>query len=162
MMKGGETTMVKKLAILAAALALATPAFAHWWGSDDVTVENKNTKVTNTVTTKADTGDNEVSGMFVRGGKISTGDASAYAQVTNGVNYTQVTGCGCFDDVTVKNKNTKVKNTVTTKADTGDNEVKGFKVGGWYRRGAKIYTGDEVASSVVWNDVNTTLVGDVE
>lgn len=151
----------RKLAVAGAMLAAASPVGAIWWGSDDAYVKNADTYVKNVVETKADTGDNTIHGKYVGGWfampKISTGDADAYAQLSNAVNLTTLAGCGCFDDVTVKNWDTTVKNYVTTKADTGDNSISGYKV-----FGGKIKTGNAVAGSLVENVVNMTMIGDSE
>ena len=152
--------MIKRLAAAAGAgalfLSMVSPAFAifPFFGNDELEVYNRDTKVKNEVTTKADTGDNSIHGKMVFGGKISTGDATAVSGVSNFVNYTQVEGCGCFDDVTVKNKHTRVYNDVYTKADTGDNSIHGMMV-----FGGRIRTGDAGAMSTVFNDVNTTILG---
>lgn len=136
-------------------LSAATPAFAFWWNSDDVTVGNR-AYVRNTVITKADSGDNSIHGKYVWGGKILTGDASAGADVFNQVNTVDL-GCGCLDgDLTVWNK-AYVKNFVYTKADSGDNEIHGKVVAG-----GRIWTGDAAAGAIVTNIVNTTVSGDGE
>ena len=149
--------MVKKLiAAGAGALMLAsTPAFAwHWWGgSDDLTVSN-HAWVKNTVITTADTGDNSIHGKYVFGGDIDTGDALAGADVLNQVNYTEVAGCDCFDDVTIRNR-AGVRNFVYTSADTGDNSIHGKLV-----FGGDIDTGDALAGAFVTNVVNTNIVGE--
>lgn len=152
--------MMKRLAVLGASsavfLLLAAPAGATWfgWGNDEVTVRNS-AYVKNSVTTRADTGDNSVHGKYVWGGAILTGTAFAGSSVANDVNYTGI-GCGCADDVTVTNRAT-VRNYVTTKADTGDNSVGGYKV-----FGGDIWTGSADAEAMVSNFVNTTLVGGTE
>ena len=132
-------------------LTMAGAALALSW-SDDVETSNF-AVVKNVVITKADTGDNEIHGKVVGGGRITTGAATAVADVYNQVNTTEV-GCGCLDgDVETHNFGV-VKNFVVTKADTGDNEISGK-----YVFGGKIRTGDAGAMSLVTNVVNTTVVG---
>ena len=133
--------MLKKLIGVAAGaglvLTMAGSAFAFGWIFPSNDVESGNFAVVkNFVVTKADTGDNEIGGMVVGGGSITTGAATAVGSVLNQVNTTQV-GCDCLDgDVTTHNFGT-VKNFVITKADTGDNEIGGkFVFGGAIRTGA--------------------------
>jgi len=164
-LKGGEKHMIKKLAIAASAGALflstASPAFGFFpfFSNDELVIRNTNTTVTNLVTTKADTGDNSIHGKMVFGGSIKTGDAWAESGVQNSVNFTSVEGCGCFDDVTIRNRDTSVLNDVYTRADSGDNSIHGMIVGGFHSSGARIRTGDAGASALVMSDVNTTIVG---
>ena len=63
--------------------------FHHFFGSD--TRVRNYARVTNDVDVDADSGDNEVHGMFVHGGSIRTGSALAGGLVTNLVN-TTITG----------------------------------------------------------------------
>lgn len=152
---------IKRLIAAGSAAALmlsatAVPAFAsHWqWNNDDDVNITNWASVKNYVTTKADTGDNSISGKYVFGGAIDTGKAVAGTEVLNVVNDTTL-DCGCLDgDLTIKNS-AVVKNYVYTKADTGDNSISGKVVGG-----GDIDTGDATAGSLVQNIVNTTLVGD--
>jgi len=58
------------------------------------------------------------------------------------------------DDVDIDN-HAYVRNTVITKADTGDNSI-----GGKLVFGGDINTGDAEALGIVTNAVNTTVVGD--
>lgn len=85
---------MKKTASLVVALVLvfgmAVPTLAFWRSSDDTSVRNY-ARVKNDVEVKADSGDNEIHGKVVRGGKIDTGDSYADALVSNTVN-TTVTG----------------------------------------------------------------------
>lgn len=173
--------MVKKIMATGAAAAIflsaAVPAFAMGWmpfamPQDEMNVTNKFTKVVQDVYVKADTGDNFVAGskempkptfnMFGGGwnmwgkkgteAEIKTGDAYV-SGVTVGanVNSTSVDACGCFDDVTVYNKFTKLYQDVTVKALTGDNKV---------LRDGEIRTGDAgVMDVLVSAFVNTTSVG---
>jgi len=153
--------MVKKLVALTGAgamlLATAGPALAyrhyhHWWSrSDDVSISNY-ASVYNTVYTQADTGDNRIGGRCVLGGEIETGTATAKSDVLNQVNSNEVS-CGCDGDVGVRNS-ARVRNTVTTRADTGDNSVGGRMV-----FGGAIGTGNAGATSIVTSVVNTNLVG---
>ena len=157
--------MMKKIAALAGAgallLSLAGPAFGcsifDGWtncggGSDDVTIHNK-ARVCTSVTTKADSGDNDIHGKYVWGGKIKTGLADATTWVKTQVNYNEVACPGCEGDVDIWNK-AKVKTRVYTKADSGDNDIHGKCVGG-----AKIKTGGATAYSDVMSLVNFNLVG---
>lgn len=144
---------------VAAFLAVAAPAMATWtWPSNDVNVENEHTKVITKVTTKADAGDNSISGKFVWGGKITSGDAVALADVQTMANYTEVNACGsCLKgDVKVENEHTFVLSKVYTKADSGDNSIHGMMVGFH----PEIVAGGALASSVVGSQVNLTMVGD--
>lgn len=152
----------KKLAVGVAFFAAATPALAGWWSNDELYVKNADTYVKNVVDVKADTGDNEIGGKYVggwfgKGPKMVTGDASAYLELSNVVNATSVAGCGCFDDVTVKNWDTTLKNYIDVKADTGDNEMHGYKV-----TAGKIKTGNAAAAAVIANVVNTMSLGDFD
>lgn len=155
--------MMKKLIGIAAGaglvLTMTGAALAH--RSDDLLIKNTDTDVKNYVTTKADSGDNEIHGMIVGGffsaPKIRTGAALASTVLSNEVNTTVAEGCGCFDDVTVKNRDTYVKNMITTKADSGDNEIHGKFVSG-----GKIYTGSATAGLSLSNIVNFTLLGEVD
>lgn len=147
---------MKKFASLVGAgamlLTLAGSAFAYDW-FDGTFVKNY-ARVRNEVTVKADTGDNSVHGFKVFGGEITTGDALAAGGVTNVVNSNSL-DCGCFseDGLFIKNK-AKVSNDLYVKADTGDNEIHGFKV-----FGGSIVTGGALAEGLVTNVVNTTTTG---
>lgn len=164
----------KKLAVGAAGAALflsaAVPAFAHggWWhhhSEDELTIENRNTNVTTTTFTAANTGLNYTGGGFDgggfdgfggggwhhrRAGDIDTGDAVAISDVGVSVNYTEVAGCGCFDDVSVTNGNTNVTTRTVTLANSGLNRT----------GSGDIDTGDAVAMAYVVAAVNTTVVGE--
>jgi hypothetical protein len=89
---------------------------------------------------------------MVWGGEILTGTAIASGSVLNDLNYNEL-GCGCYDDLYIKNK-ASVWNSVTTKANTGGNDLGGMWVGG-----GLIDTGDAGATSAIENIVNTNLVG---
>lgn len=168
--------MVKKLVSVGAAaavfLATAAPAFAFGYGgfnffhrsNDELKVENHDTDVDVDVEVTADSGDNYVSGSKSWGGWWShwfgggsSGELHTGAAVVEEVgvltdtNYTAVEGCGCFDDVTVKNHDTDVDVDVDVKADSGDNTLRG--------RG-ELHTGNAGVGSV-WVDTytNTTMVG---
>jgi len=152
--------MLRKLAALAGAgallLAVAGPALAWGYGgggsSGGLDIKNWASVVTN-VYTKADTGDNTISGFKVSGGKIRTGDAVASSGVYTEANTTLLSGCEDCGSVKINN-GASVQTTVTTKADTGDNTISGFKVSG-----GKIWTGGAEAGSLVNNVVNFTSVG---
>lgn len=144
----------------AALLAVAAPAFADDGGFfSKLIVKNTDTEVTNNVWTKANTGHNSISGDEVFGGTILTGNAMAGSDVSNVVNSTSVKGCGCFDLVVVKNRETDVTNNVHTKANTGYNSIEGGTLGNEDGGGAVIVTGDAGALASVTNVVNTTIVG---
>ncbi len=161
---------MQKLIASSTVLALALTALPVLAGgffpmpSSDVLVVNSNSAVVgNTVTTKADTGDNEITvfgGENETSGDITTDTAVAQSVVGNDINYndTKVSGLcgfGCSGDVKVINKNSAfVKNTVTTKADTGDNEIK--VMFGGSNNGA-ISTGASSAGSSVTNIVNSNI-----
>lgn len=150
---------IKKLAAVAASAALllsaTVPVFAHRRSDDDLVITNRNTRVTNEIEVKANTGGNEVTGGHRHhgGGTIDTGSATiARVDVLSDVNNSTVTGCNCFDDVTITNTRTRVRNDVEVKANSGYNEVRG--------RG-DIDTGSaRVEQVLVTNYVNTTLVGE--
>jgi hypothetical protein len=148
---------MRKLAALAGSAALlfsmAGSAFAFfpYFFQDEATVKNY-ARVSNRVYTKANTGYNELGGKFVWGGEIATGAAGALTGVSNIVNANEL-GCGCYDDLYIKNK-ASVWNSVTTKANTGGNDLGGMWVGG-----GLIDTGDAGATSAIENIVNTNLVG---
>lgn len=169
--------MIKKVASVGAAaavfLATASPAFATynfpWWmmhrSEDTLTVDNRDTDVNVDVDVKADSGDNDVSGgshswggwwmnMFGGGSssELRTGDATVKeVGVMTDTNYTAVEGCGCFDDVTVKNHDTDVDVDVDVTADSGDNTLRGR---GTLRTGAAT-----VGMVGVSTFTNTTMVG---
>ena len=154
------------VASTAAFLGMAVPAMATFFPvfpmpSDDIEVKNIDTTVINKVYTKASSGDNSIGGMFVSGGKITTGMAYADAGVQNVVNFSKVNTCGyCSNgDVEVKNIDTTVVSKVYTRADSGDNSIGGMVVGGFH--GPSITTGASYAYSTVVGEVNTTLIGDV-
>ena len=146
---------MKKFAMLAGSAALlltmVTGVMASRRHGDEVSIRNY-ARVTNDVETKADSGDNEISGRVVRRGRIETGNASATSDVFSDVNTTSL-GCGCADDLTIRN-NARVRNDVDTRADSGDNEIHGHYVGG-----GVIDTGRAHAEGLVTNYVNSTLVG---
>jgi hypothetical protein len=69
-------------------------------------------------------------------------------------------------DISIDNDDTNVGNTVTVKADTGDNEIKGEKQGGFpfgfgfggSSKGGKIITGDAGVQVDTLNDVNSSAI----
>ena len=124
--------------------------FHHFFGSD--TRVRNYARVTNDVDVDADSGDNEIGGKFVFGGRIRTGEATAVGDVFNDVNYTEL-GCGCDGDLSIRNR-ARVRNEVDVDADSGDNEVHGMFV-----HGGSIHTGGAMAGSLVTNLVNTTIMG---
>lgn len=148
-------------AALFASSAMPALAFGGDWGwggrsNDELTLRQKNTAVVvNSVETEANSGDNEIGG-----GKLvfqKTGDAMAAAEVTTmaNSNVAGVAGCGCFDDVTIKQRNSAfVFNKVETEANTGDNEIGGGRF-------VMQKTGDALAASSVATIVNenVALVG---
>ncbi len=150
--------MYKKLAIAGAstALLLATivPAFAD--DGSSVRIRNR-ANVRNLTVTVANTGLNRIgSGDDVEGGRIRTGDATAYGTVRNNVNDTTVDLCGCSDESSVKVKNkARVRNFTVTVANTGLNNI-GARDD---VEGGRIRTGGAYADSLVENVVNTTVVG---
>jgi len=148
--------MMKKALALAGAgamlLAVVGPTFGFWWGGNEVEIDN-HAKVYTKVYTTADSGDNEIGGKMVFGGKIVTGAATAGSEVYNDVN-SSVLGCkDCSGSVEIDN-HARVYTKVYTKADSGDNEIGGKIVGG-----GKIITGAAGAGSLVTNIVNFTMVG---
>jgi uncharacterized protein Veg len=164
---------VMALALMAApALAVQPCQGPHCGGSNngglDISIDNDDTNVGNTVTVKADTGDNEIK---TGKGFIKTGDATVIVSAANLVNYSDVfvkAPCNCLDDlkIDIKNDDTNVGNTVTVKADTGDNEIKGEKQGGFpfgfgfggSSKGGKIITGDAGVQVDTLNDVNSSAI----
>ena len=153
--------MKKVTAIIATVAFLASVNVAnawYWggWNDDDNTVNINTTNsatVSNTVTTKANTGSNTtvggsagntVSGYGNNGGNdatggdadVDTGDATAVSDVLNNVNGTDINvvgpDCGCEGDnevnVNVRNSAT-VTNDVYTKANTGYNTTVGGSAG---------------------------------
>lgn len=150
---------MKRIAALAGAgallLSMAGPAFGgfDWFGSDSSLTVNNHALVINKTETEAETGDNESSG-----GWIMTGNAGATSLVGNQVNYTEVWGCDCYDDVTVNN-GAFVYNDTETEAETGDNDTGGSRRRRHRSSGGAIFTGNAGATSVVENLVNFTLIG---
>lgn len=151
---------MKKVASLvgAGAILLSMTGFVfarggHHHSSDDTTIRNY-ARVTNDVEVEAETGDNEVGGMMVWGGRIRTGFAEAWGTLTNRVNWNNV-DCDCADgDVTVSNR-AMVRNDIEVEAETGDNEIHGMFV-----KGGRIRSGGAYADGLVENVVNTNIVGD--
>lgn len=144
------------LALVAAVTPVSAQAFFLGGSSDvEADVDNKDTSVSNNVTTSASTGGNEANGgegdadADAEGGDatakaeggwavITTGDATAKSYVRNDVNNNTVSAkrdCGCVSnygfgsngdvDAEVDNKNTSVSNNVETKAKTGYNDANG-------------------------------------
>ena len=121
------------LATLTLLVTTVSPALANgpcpfcWRFSRKIEVRNQNwANVKNNVTTIANTGNNEIEG---RRGSIRTGNAYADALVQNTVNTNETkirTPCrrGCVGKIEVRNENgARVRNNVTTIANTGDNEI---------------------------------------
>lgn len=187
--------MLKKLAITGAAVAalfgsaagaFASEPFQFPWFTDsaNVTISNSGS-VSNTVTTKANTGYNSQSvtgkGAELNTSSITTGAASAGSNVMTQLNWNQF-DCGCVlglsdvDELNFSLTNTgTVSNSVYTKANTGGNSqsVTGLNGGGgpwWFLNhdhsasieGGSITTGAAAASSVIQNVVNTNMFGDSE
>jgi hypothetical protein len=149
--------IIKKLIAGAAGAGLVLTMAGVALANNEVEVKNTDTSVSNSITTKADTGDIQVHGKYVgkyKGPRITTGRAEASTEVMNDVNSTILTDCGCFDEVEIKNDNTSLSNHVYTKADTGDIDVHGYKVGK-----VKINTGNATAMAKLTNSVNYTLLG---
>ena len=154
---------MKRLVGVAAAgamlLSMATPAMAGICdymdcggggdSSSSVSINN-HAFVYNKAYTKADTGDNDIGGKCVFGGKIYTGAATATSQIYNDVN-SSILGCDdCFDNMSINN-HAMVFNKAYTKAYTGDNGIHGKYVGGGY-----INTGDAGAGGIIDNIVKLT------
>lgn len=194
--------MKKTIAILSTIAFLASASVVSAdHRSSDININTTNSAtVSNSVYTKSNTGKNASFGgdasVVVRGrgndnndargghaGVIDTGNADAFAQVVNDVNYTKVridTDCGCKGDITVNTKNNaKVDNKVVTKANTGYNESEGgdatTDVRSWWKKHHKnnggndnndavggntgeIETGNADSTSLLTNLVNTTEV----
>lgn len=149
--------MNKKLITAAGAgailLGMAVPVLGHpGMGSDDVVTRNR-ARVYTSVATVANTGVNRLGAMCLGGGVIRTGRADAWTDVQTDVNFTAVECPGCGGDVMTHNK-ARVGTRVLTVANTGLNSMGGMMV-----RGGRIISGDAVATSVVANTVNTTVVG---
>lgn len=167
--------MFKKLIVTGATAALlmssAVGAFAstdpfHFFGSSaDLNISNTGT-VTNTVSTSANTGNNyQTAKGSVEGSSITTGAASAGANVMTQLNWNQF-DCGCVLglsgdihklDFDLSNHGT-VTNTIATSANSGGNYQ---SAGGWWGEVEKssITTGAAGASSVIQNVVNTNMFG---
>lgn len=152
--------MMKKILAVAGAgailLSVAGPAFGMgwWWSGGDGVDINNWARVRTSVTTKADSGDNDIGGMFVCGGSIRTGNVVARSYVTNDVNSSLVGCVGCEGDVDIEN-HARVYTRVYTKADSGDNKLGGMLVGG-----GRIRTGDATAWSDAFSVVNLSVVGE--
>lgn len=119
-----------KLVTAGAAVALfatsAIPVFASH--SDDLLLKQKNWGyVKNNITATSNTGNNSIDAEDdIKGAKIKTGDAMTGVEVVNLVNSNDasVDSCGCFDDVTIRQKNgAKVKNYIDASSDTGNNSI---------------------------------------
>ena len=131
--------MIKKLALVAEALAIAAPAFASYGGSSAVT---NNGSVHNAVVTISNTGVNIATGGTSRrssGGTVLTGAAVASVNVGTTL---EVVGSGRG---TVTN-NGGVSNLVLTGSNSGFNSASG--------KGAVVSTGPATSGVAV----NTTIV----
>ena len=160
---------IKKVATLSAAAGMlamsAMPAFAgFWFSNDELVIKQKNSgAVKNYIDTHVNTGKNSSGNETIStfgfgrfggwGGhqSSSTGDAAAVVEVNTGLNsnVAAVDACGCFDDVTIRQKNRGyVKNDIDTWVNTGKNSTGGN-------------TGDALAGisvTTVVND-NVAIVG---
>jgi hypothetical protein len=151
--------MFKKIAIgastAAAALVLAVPAFAHMSMPHMSSLSLSNSAyVHNDVTTKANSGDNSIGGLKVKGGSITTDLAGAGSEVDNTLNSNNSScGCGSTHGVTTLKNMATVHNDVNTSANTGYNTIGGLKVSGGH-----ITTGEADATSLVTNVVNSNVV----
>lgn len=148
---------IKRIAITAVAagglmLGTALPAFAL----DDLTINNFG-RVRSRVATHANTGFNSINaGEDVDGGSVSSGAATSSADVVNSVNYTEV--CACpedgVDDVNITNDG-RVRSSVRTRSNSGFNSINASDD----VSNGSIVSGDASSTSIVWNDVNTTILG---
>lgn len=166
--------MFKKLIVTGATAALllssAVGAFAnfdpfHFGSSADLNISNTGT-VTNVVSTSANSGNNyQTAKGSVEGSGITTGDASAGANVMTQLNWNQF-DCGCVLglsgdihslDFDLSNHGTVI-NTVGTAANSGGNYQSST---GWFGEveNSTISTGVAAASSVVQSVVNTNMFG---
>jgi len=178
--EGGETKnmiSIKKLATVGAAAGLlfgsAMPAFAgHWRSSDDLIInQTNNADIQNRVFANSNTGNQSIGGGG--GGSLSlnedgdgdhgrrsrgnfalrTGDAETGVLVENiaNSNDVEVSGCGCFDDVTITQTNgATINNGVFANSNSG-NQTLG--------RGSNkaIRTGNALTGVAVANLVNSNV-----
>lgn len=158
--------MMKKLALVAVALAIAVPAFAKGIDfkkdSNSLKISNSGFQTTTSINA-ANTGLNQVGGLQVsdnhrkgndqQGSSLTTGAATIISDTEAQMNSTTV-GCGCSKnsgDVSVTNMG--MQNTLSLNvANTGLNEVSG---------NGKVVTGAAVVGSFVGASLNTTVIGDV-
>src|SRR3990167_9162944 len=146
--------MIKKLVTTGAAagllLASAVPAFALF--NDELVVNQGNTAVvTNTGGAIANTGLNGIGGGKVA--VVKTGAALAVTGVSTvaNKNVAVVSGCNCFDHVTVNQGNTAVvTNSGGAISNTGLNHIGGGKV-------AVVWTGGAQAQTTVDTVVNKNV-----
>ena len=167
---------IKKAAIIGASAALlfgsAMPAFAgHWRNDDDLNITQKNwASITNNVVANSNTGNQTVGengghdditlnedhdgGRGSKGNlALGTGDAATVVEVANIANSNKATvkGCGCFDDVTIDQKNgVKVTNEVLANSNTGN------QTGGGSNKA--LFTGNAYTGVAVTNVVNSNVV----
>lgn len=140
---------MKKIASLIGAgavlFSMALPTLA--WGGTDIT-GNFTTIFTKTFT-KAESGDNNISGKYVHGGKISTGTSVSESLVSNMVNSIETFGAGAD----IERNFTMIGTKNVTVATSGDNNISGKCVSG-----GRIFSGASGASSLVSNVVNSVLM----
>jgi hypothetical protein len=134
--------MFKKLAIVAASIAIATPAFASF------TLVKNHSTLNNTVTQVVTTGGITTDGKVIGGSTVVTGDALNSLTVTSKVNKTSL---GSTEGkLIIKNAST-LNNTVMQTVTTGGIYVDG-KVSGT----SGLQTGSGQNVGVISNVVNTT------
>jgi hypothetical protein len=143
---------MKKLAALAgsAALLLGMAGSVLAFGPE---VEDNWAGIYNRVYSRANSGGNEIGGMFVHGGTIVTGDAWASSLLSNTVNSLEGCGCGLF--TSIDDNGAHLYNSVKAKANSGYNSI-----GGKFVFGGTIVSGGAGAESLVSNVVNSIVTPD--
>ena len=163
--------MVLPAFAFAFAFAASASAYSFWMPSnDELKVYSSNSAhIYNTTEAKSDTGDNST--MFNKGsgsGNIVTGAALSLAESTLAVNSNMTTlgaPCNCFDDVTVKSKNSAfVVNKTEANAETGENTTMGNGSHGWMwfsggSNNGNILTGAASSGATSWTIVNSNVTG---
>lgn len=152
------------LPAFALALALAAPAFAQpprpqGPSHDDLVVKSSNSAfVTANTTASSNTGFNSAS-MNLGGGNIMTGMAgsSSGSNLSVNSNLTRASvPCNCYDDVTIKSRNSAVvMSNTSANSNTGGNKTM-LNVGG-YLGGGNIMTGAAGSEAGSWTVVNSNV-----
>lgn len=141
------------------AMAVAASASAFLFSDDELKIKSSNSAVVTSNTSAASNTGGNHTGMNFGGGNILTGSAGSLAKSHLGVNsnLTAMSApCNCYDDVTVKSRNSAIVLSNTSAAsNTGSNGTM-FNVGG-YLGGGNIMTGGASSAAGSWTVVNSNV-----